>query len=72
MNRPETATLVASDADEIGRFWFVVYDGGGSDLAECALVAEERSPGLYDGFWTYDSGLVDGLAAYLTDRYPQG
>lgn len=45
-------------ADEVGRFWFFAFDGGGDDERACALVAEERDPDEYYGAWTYDPDLV--------------
>jgi hypothetical protein len=55
--------------DEIGEFWFVFYDGGGSDLAKCGLLAEERRSRQYYGFWTYDPAYVDELILYLESRF---
>lgn len=65
----EGIEVVTDPADEIGRFWFVVFDGAGSAMNECALLAEEREPGRYYGFWTYDPGVVDELAEYLRSAY---
>ncbi|ELZ13947.1 sensor protein [Haloterrigena salina JCM 13891] len=57
---------VVSDAGgEIGAFWFVVFDGGGSDMNKCGLLAEEREPDRYHGFWTYDPERIDELVTYL-------
>lgn len=73
----ESVTLV-TDADaehggdgggEIGQFWFVIFDGGGSDLRTCGLLAQEVDPGEYYGFWTYDPALVGELITYLETRY---
>lgn len=61
--------VVSEPGDEIGRFWFVVFDGAGSDLNKCGLLAEEREPGRYYGFWTYDPGFVDGVTRYLRSTY---
>ena len=72
----QTAADVADDATdatgELGRFWFVAFDGGGEAFQPCALLAEEREPGAFYGFWTYDPGLVDRLLAYLCETYPDG
>nr|WP_170830986.1 DICT sensory domain-containing protein [Natronobacterium texcoconense] len=65
----ENVTVVTPDADEIGTFWFVVFDGGGSDLQTCALLAREKRENTYGGFWTYDPGLVDELLEYLEENY---
>lgn len=52
-------TFHTEPADEIGRFWFLAFDGGGDDDEQaCALVAEEVEPDAYSGFWTYDPALV--------------
>jgi hypothetical protein len=66
---PSEGPSVVSASGEIGRFWFVVFDGGSSEHQACALVAEERRPGRYYGFWTYDPALVGELAAHLEGAY---
>lgn len=65
------ATIHVADDSEIGRFWFVVFDGGGDDTQASALLAEESAdePGVFRGFWTYDSGLVADLDDYLDATY---
>ncbi|SFR42255.1 DICT sensory domain-containing protein [Halogeometricum limi] len=55
--------------DEIAKTWFVVYDGGGDDDAKCALLAEERDPDVFRGFWTYDPAVVDAILSHLAARY---
>ena len=57
--------VISDPSGEIGAFWFVVFDGGGSDLNKCGLLAEEREPDRYYGFWTYDPERVDEIIAYL-------
>ena len=54
---------------EIGQFWFVFFDGGGSDLDACGLLAEEREPDQYYGFWTNDPDRVDEIVTYLESTY---
>ncbi|WP_435364329.1 DICT sensory domain-containing protein [Haloarchaeobius sp. DYHT-AS-18] len=54
---------------EIGRYWFVVYDGGGDDLNACALLAEETAPGEFEGFWTYDPTVVADIKLHVSQRY---
>lgn len=61
--------VVAEAGAEIGRFWFVLFDGGGSALNACGLLAEECDPGRFRGFWTYDPERVSGLVSYLEDTY---
>jgi len=56
-------------ADEIERFWFVVFDGGERDEQKCALLAEEREDRAFYGFWTYDPATVDRIADHLERRY---
>lgn len=65
----EQLSVHAASADEIGSFWFVIFDGGGSDLNKCGLIAEERHPGQYWGFWTYDPEVVTDLITYLEAQY---
>ena len=68
---PETTsyTLHIERATEIEESWFVVFDGGGDDDQKCALLAEERAPREFYGFWTYDPGTVDWLVEYLRSTY---
>lgn len=49
------------NSDEIGSFWFLAFDGGDGERAG-GLLAEERSPGTYAGFWTFDRTLVEELS----------
>jgi len=65
----EGFTLHIERADEIERSWFVVFDGNGVDENKCALLAEERDPREFYGFWTYDSDTVDWLVEYLDSTY---
>ncbi|WP_418282430.1 DICT sensory domain-containing protein [Halorubrum sp. DTA98] len=62
-------TVHIERAPEIRETWFVAYDGGGFDDAKCVLLAEEREPGRFYGFWSYDPETVDEVIDYLTDRY---
>lgn len=57
-------TLHATDDSEITRVWFVVYDGD-APLDDCALLAEEREPGLFHGFWTYDPERVRDIVTEI-------
>lgn len=57
--------VITDAGGEIGAFWFVIFDGGGSDLSKCGLLAEERDPGRYYGFWTYDPERIDEIVSYL-------
>ncbi|RAW45562.1 histidine kinase [Halorubrum sp. 48-1-W] len=68
---PESAnfTLHIGRTAEIRETWFVAYDGGGFDGAKCVLLAEEREPGRFYGFWSYDPDTVDRVVDYLTGRY---
>ena len=60
---PDWLSVRASDDPEIRDSWFVVFDA--PDEAGCALVAEEREPGRFRGFWTYDGDLVSEVLAHL-------
>lgn len=59
-------------ADEIRNTWFVAYDGGGDEESKCALLAEEREPRRFYGFWTYDAGTVDHVFDHLEETYLGG
>ncbi len=68
----DAVTVVTDVGGELGAFWFVIFDGGGTGRHRCAVVAEERDPGQYYGFWTYDPVIVGDLVASLetTDDGP--
>ncbi len=65
----EHCTVHTGETAEIRETWFVAYDGGGFDEAKCALLAEERAPGEFYGFWSYDPETVDYIIDYLSERY---
>jgi hypothetical protein len=65
----EPVRVVSDGGEEIGRFWFLLFDGGGSAASKCGLLAEERDPGRFYGFWTYEPGTVDEIVAYLRATY---
>lgn len=58
-------------SEEIERSWFVAYDGAGLDENKCALLAEEREPDSFYGFWTYDPDTVDYVIDHLSSSYLQ-
>jgi hypothetical protein len=62
-------TIHVERAEEIERSWFVVYDGAGVDVNKCALLAEEREPRTFYGFWTYDPSTVDWIIDHLESSY---
>ncbi|KTG09411.1 hypothetical protein AUR64_16675 [Haloprofundus marisrubri] len=62
-------TYHVESAAEIGRTWFVVFDGSTYTEAACGLVAEEIEDGAFRGFWTYDEPFVDEILSHLTSTY---
>lgn len=66
---PRGVTVVADESEEIENTWFVVFDGGGDDRNKSAILAEEREPNSFYGFWTYDPGIVDRIVEYLSTGY---
>jgi len=62
-------TVHAESAPEIGSFWFLAFDGGAEPQNACALLAEERRPDQFYGFWTYDGETVGAILAHLTSTY---
>lgn len=62
-------TVHAEAVDEITDTWFVAFDGGETPSDKCALLAEERDPDAYYGFWTYDPDIVDRILGHLTEQY---
>ncbi|ADQ67352.1 hypothetical protein C499_07880 [Halogeometricum borinquense DSM 11551] len=67
-----TFEVYPSRAKEIRDVWFVAFDGGGNDEAKCALLAEEREPHRFYGFWTYDPATVDYIFDYVDETYLDG
>lgn len=65
----EGFTVHVERSDEIRRAWFVAYDGAGMDANKCALLAEEREPRTFYGFWTYDPATVDWITTHLSTSY---
>jgi DICT domain-containing protein len=61
--------LHLSTSTEVRDTWFVAYDGGGVEAMKCALLAEERRPGSFYGFWTYDPTTVTEIVDYLRETY---
>ncbi|WP_122089606.1 DICT sensory domain-containing protein [Halalkalicoccus subterraneus] len=59
----------AEGAEEIATSWFVAFDGADIDEMKCALLAEERDPGEFYGFWTYDPSTIDYIVSHLTSTY---
>lgn len=57
------------ESDELANSWFVAFDAAGLDQAKCALLAEEREPGAFYGFWTYDPDTVDYVIDHLSSTY---
>jgi len=53
----EPVTVHETPHPDVGKFWFVVFDGGRTDQ-QCALVAEQHESDAFHGVWTYDSDLV--------------
>lgn len=62
-------TIHIERAEEIAKSWFVIYDGAGVDSNKCALLAEEREPREFYGFWTYDPSTVDWIIDHLNSTY---
>ncbi|WP_267643090.1 DICT sensory domain-containing protein [Haloarchaeobius amylolyticus] len=52
-------TVHASDAKEVTKHWWVVYDGNGRDDRKAALLAQETGDNEFYGFWTYDARTTD-------------
>jgi hypothetical protein len=67
-SEPTGLTVHSEHDDELGRFWFVAFDGGDDGQAG-ALVAEEVDAGSFEGGWTDDPALVADLIAYVDDRF---
>ncbi|UPM43645.1 DICT sensory domain-containing protein [Halocatena salina] len=65
----DDVTVHLERSEEIRTTWFVAYDGDGMDSNKCALLAEEREPDAFYGFWTYDPDTVDWIVDHLVTNY---
>ncbi|PSQ20664.1 histidine kinase [Halobacteriales archaeon QS_8_65_32] len=61
----DTMNFHGREDAEVKESWFVVFDGDGDDTHKAALVSEERDPGEFYGFWTYEPDLVNEVVAYF-------
>lgn len=66
---PDAIRVHTDLGPEIARYWALVFDAEGDPTNACAMLAEERDPNSFFGFWTYDPDRVDAMATYLRDRY---
>lgn len=41
--------------------WWVAFDGNGEDDGKAVLLAQEREPNRFFGFWTYEPDVVDQI-----------
>lgn len=64
-----SSQLHTVDTEEIAKTWFVIFDGAGDVTQKSALIAEERNPNSFFGFWTYDAKIVDTALDYLEQTY---
>lgn len=63
------ATVHAYDDAEITRTWFVVAELPG-EQSNRALLAEERGPSEFYGFWTDESRITETILERLRAEYP--
>lgn len=68
----EEMVVHAHEHGEIPQSWFVVHDGDGDDQRTAALVAREGGPNEYEGFWTFNTELVDDIHDYIEETYVDG
>ncbi|WP_254764214.1 DICT sensory domain-containing protein [Natrinema marinum] len=54
-------TVHESDDEEVARHWWVAYDGDGDDDEKVVLLAQERGPNQFYGFWTERPDVVDDV-----------
>lgn len=57
-------TVHVEPTPEIGRYWFMAFDGGDDPSQQCALVAQQHGDS-YEGVWTYEPRLVERVFAAL-------
>jgi hypothetical protein len=51
--------------EESGLHWWVAFDGDGDDEEKAVLLAQERAPNRFYGFWTYEPAVVDAVIARM-------
>jgi hypothetical protein len=68
----ENVVLHGYSTDEIRDHWFVVFEppNDTDEPGSCAILAAEREPNVYAGFWTGQRSLADRLLARLESAYP--
>jgi DICT domain-containing protein len=67
---PDSGLLAhPSQTPEIRRSWFVLYRPESDEYAPRVLLAEERNPNQYVGFWTSEAQLVELVYARLRHAY---
>lgn len=54
-------TVHTGRSDEFLEYWWVAFDGDGDDEQKVVLLAEEREPNRFYGFWTYEAPVVDDV-----------
>jgi hypothetical protein len=60
---PAGVTFHSEPAEEVRRFWFLVFEAPGDGERARALLARQRDDDRYSGFWTYDARLVADIGA---------
>lgn len=58
-------TVHENDGAEVVRHWWVAYDGTGDDGDKLVLLAQERAPNRFYGFWTERPHVVDHVVARM-------
>lgn len=53
-------------SDEVLEHWWVAYDGDGDPEQKAVLLARERAPDQFYGFWTYEPPVVDAVIDRVT------
>jgi len=66
----ELYTVHADSNEELAGSWFVVFVPDTADGRSGTLVSEETAPEQYNGFWTFQRGVVDATVEYLRRTYP--
>lgn len=66
---PETerVTVHAEDDQEIRGSWFVSYEA--EDHGDRTLLAVEREPNVFAGFWSYDEDVTADVLDHLRENY---
>jgi DICT domain-containing protein len=68
----DNVVLHGYETPELRDHWFVVFEDAevATEPGTCAILAEEREPNVYSGFWTGQRPVADRILDRLRSEYP--